>query len=155
MSSDTVHRSITVSVPVERAFAVFTEGLGGWWPPELTWAADDLAGVELEGRQGGRWLERDRDGREAAWGEVLAWDPPRRVVLSWAVNADRSPQPDPDRRSEIDVTFTPEDDRTTRVDVEHRGLARHGGDTDAYVEGMGPGWEHLLERYRAAAGGAE
>jgi hypothetical protein len=28
-----VTRQITVEVPIERAFDVFTSGIGTWWPP--------------------------------------------------------------------------------------------------------------------------
>jgi uncharacterized protein YndB with AHSA1/START domain len=155
MSEDAAHASVIVPVPVERAFTVFTEGLAGWWPPEYTWAGDDLAAVELEPRQGGRWLEHDRDGREAEWGEVLAWEPTARVALSWGIGPEREPELDPARRSEVEARFSAQDERSTLVEVEHRHLARHGGDGAAYAEGMQQGWEHLLERYAAAAGGAE
>jgi uncharacterized protein YndB with AHSA1/START domain len=155
MSDDAARASVIVPVPVERAFTVFTEGLPGWWPPEYTWAADDLAAIELEPRTGGRWLERDADGREAEWGEVLAWEPPHRAVLSWGIGPEREPEPDAARRSEIEARFSAQDERSTLVEVEHRHLARHGGEATAYADGMQGGWEHLLERFAAAAGGAE
>ena len=32
--ASSVHKSITVEAPVERAFHVFTAQIGTWWPPE-------------------------------------------------------------------------------------------------------------------------
>lgn len=37
-TGQTVHRAITLAVGVERAFAVFTEEIGRWWPIENTFA---------------------------------------------------------------------------------------------------------------------
>jgi hypothetical protein len=43
-----VTTSIVVDAPVERAFAVFTEDMAGWWPPEHHIIAAPLADMVLE-----------------------------------------------------------------------------------------------------------
>ena len=35
-----VRRTVTVPIPADRAFAVFTEGFATWWPRENAWARD-------------------------------------------------------------------------------------------------------------------
>ena len=42
ISADAVRRIVTVPVPPDRAFALFTAGFGTWWPREYTWAGDVL-----------------------------------------------------------------------------------------------------------------
>jgi uncharacterized protein YndB with AHSA1/START domain len=37
-----VTASVTVDTPPERAFELFTEGLGSWWPKEFSWSQDKL-----------------------------------------------------------------------------------------------------------------
>ena len=41
-TATTVRSSIVVEVPIERAFAVFTEGIGTWFPPEYTCSRSNL-----------------------------------------------------------------------------------------------------------------
>ncbi len=82
MSSAPVVRCVTVDTPAERAFAIFTERIGDWWPlathtPSEVLAAD-LSFVD------GSLVETSPQGHTAVWGEVTEWDPPRRLALSWA-----------------------------------------------------------------------
>ena len=51
--------------------------------------------------------ERGVDGSECVWGEVLAYEPPGRLVLSWRIGGDWQLE---DAASEIEVTFTPAGD---------------------------------------------
>src|SRR4051794_6519920 len=142
-----VRRSIVVAAPIERAFHVFTAEYATWTPPEHHLIGDSpLADVVLEPREGGRWYEVVQDGRECDWGRVLAWEPPHRVVLSWQITPQFTPEPDPERASEVEVRFVAEADDRTRVELEHRGFERHGEgfeQTRAAVDSEG-GWTLLL-----------
>jgi uncharacterized protein YndB with AHSA1/START domain len=75
-----VRHSITVAAPQERAFTTFTQGFNQWWPRSHKIGGAELAEAVLEGREGGRWYERDVDGTECDWGKVLVWEPPARLV---------------------------------------------------------------------------
>ena len=74
-------------------------------------------------------------------------------MFTWQVAPDRSPQPDPDRASEVEVVFTGSPDGGTRVALEHRGWERHGEAAHEYREGFeaAGAWPHALERFAAAA----
>jgi uncharacterized protein YndB with AHSA1/START domain len=84
----------------------------------------------LEPFAGGRWYERAADGTETDWGTVLAWQPPGRLLLTWQVSPRWTYEEDPDRGSQIEVTFTPEGPDTTRVDFTHRHLERYGPEAE-------------------------
>jgi uncharacterized protein YndB with AHSA1/START domain len=152
-----VTKSVTVEVPVERAFEVFTGRMGTWWPLESHHIGEQVAETAvMEPRAGGRWFERAADGTECEWGRVLAWEPPTRVVLAWHLNARWAYDPDEEHSSEIDVRFTADGPGRTRVELEHRGLERHGADADAIREAISSegGWTGLLAAFKAAADAA-
>jgi DNA-binding transcriptional ArsR family regulator/uncharacterized protein YndB with AHSA1/START domain len=138
-----VTKSIIVEVPPTRAFDFFLQQ-ERWWPIATHHMAEPPGeAVILEPFAGGRWYERARDGRETDWGRVLAFEPPRRILLTWQMSADWTYEADPDRASEIEVTFLPEGRSRTRVIYEHRHLERYGDRSDRMRES--------LERPAAAA----
>jgi uncharacterized protein YndB with AHSA1/START domain len=104
-------------------------------------------------RDGGRWFERAANGAECDWGRVLAWEPPHRVTFSWHLQADWSFDPNPERASEVEIRFNAESAGKTRVDLEHRGLQRHGEGWEqlrAAVDSAG-GWTLILEQFAKVA----
>jgi uncharacterized protein YndB with AHSA1/START domain len=149
-----IRQELTVPVSPDRAFEAFTDDLATWWPPEYTWSAGVLEMIAIEPRTGGRCYERGPHGFSCDWGRVTACEPPARLAFLWQIAPDRTPQPDPDRASEVEVRFA-EQDGSTRVAFEHRAFERHGDEGAAYREGMAsdPGWPMLLRRYAAALGG--
>jgi uncharacterized protein YndB with AHSA1/START domain len=147
-----VRRTLTVAAPPERAFAVFTEGIGGWWPLQPYSIGEEPAvDAVLEPREGGRWFERSAGGAECDWGHVRVWDPPRRVVLTWEISADW--QPDPTATSEVDVRFSAVDGGRTLVELEHRGLETYAERADEMrgIFGSENGWGALLSQFASAA----
>jgi uncharacterized protein YndB with AHSA1/START domain len=150
-----VRQSLVVEAPREQAFAVFTERMTSWWPLEThSIGTKPVTAAVVEPRAGGRWFERSADGSECDWGRVLVWEPPERVVLSWQLTADwRS---DPDLHTEVEVRFHAEDERRTRVELEHRGLEAFGGRAEEMrgVFDSDGGWRGLLAQFAETAGGA-
>jgi uncharacterized protein YndB with AHSA1/START domain len=152
--ADTVRQAVLVGAPLDRAFALFTQGFGTWWPREYTWAREKLDTIAIEPREGGRCFERGPHGFQADWGRVLTWDPPHRLVFRWQISPGREPVPDPDAASEVEVRFEAEDAQSTRVELEHRGFEKHGEGGAGYAAAMGSerGWPLILDRYASAAG---
>lgn len=148
-----VRRETTVSLPAERAFALFTEGIATWWPRDSHHIGPMPAEAVFEPVVGGRLFSRTPEGAERDWGRVLAWEPPARVVFAWLLSPEWEFEPDPARASEVEVRFTALDDGATRVELEHRGFeryARGGEEMRASVDAEG-GWGLLVERFAAAA----
>jgi uncharacterized protein YndB with AHSA1/START domain len=138
-----VLRSVTVAVDAERAFEVFTRRIGDWWPFQgHSCFDDDATSVAFEGD---RLVERATSGDEAVWGEVLAWEPPARIALTWHPGyADGEPT------TEVEVRFRAHGG-TTVVELEHRGWERLGDRAAEARASYRTGWELVLARFAAAA----
>jgi uncharacterized protein YndB with AHSA1/START domain len=145
MSTETratsVSATTTVHVPIERAFTVFTEGIGTWWNADHHIIEVPLSHMVFEPFVGGNVYDVGTDGSECRWSRVLAYDPPSRVVFSWDIDPRWQLEPDPARCSEVEVTFTAEDPSTTRVVLEHKHLDRHGDGWTMLPEAIGRGWQ--------------
>jgi uncharacterized protein YndB with AHSA1/START domain len=140
-----VRTEVRVAASPEKAFRVFTERFDSWWPRSHHLAEGDLEEARIEPFEGGRWYERTTTGTECDWGTVLAWDPPRRIALSWSINGEWAS--DPDHASRIDVSFEPDGDGTT-VTVEHSQFAGHKAAAELRTGVMGEGgWPTLLASF--------
>jgi hypothetical protein len=144
-----VRKSIVVEAPVDRAFKVFA-AIGGWWIKGHSIAASGQKDVILEPRAGGRWYEIGTNGEQCDWGRVVEWQPPHRMLLLWQISAEW--KFDPDLVTELEVRFTKEGDRRTRVELEHRKLEAYGAATKAMIASFDSegGWNGLLKAYSAA-----
>jgi uncharacterized protein YndB with AHSA1/START domain len=140
-----VRKSVVVRAPVERAFDVFTAGISRWWFKTHKIGPAPLKEVVMEGRAGGRWYERDEDGSECDWGRVLVWEPPKRLVLAWQIDADF--KYDPGLVTEVEVTFAAVGANETRVALEHRHLERVGERAEWLRTQLDGGWTPLLESF--------
>ncbi len=109
-----VSTSIVVNAPADVAFAVFTEDMGSWWPPDHHILQSALASMVFEPREGGRIYDVGADGSECQWARVLAYEPPDRVVFSWDISLQWQVETDPDRTSEVEVRFIAEEPARTR-----------------------------------------
>lgn len=147
-----INGKITVSVPVEQAFHVFTSSFDSWWPREYHFGQAEMAEAILEPGEGGRWYERGTDGTERDWGRVLVWEPPQRLVITWQTNGLYQYDPDPAHASEIEVRFTADGPEQTVVELEHRYLDRlASGDSIRGMIQSGGGWIAILELFAKAA----
>ena len=144
-----VTTSITVNTPIEVAFDVFTEDMGSWWPPDHHILQAPLASMVFEPRVGvGQVaLAWERTG-PVQWARVLVHEPPR-VVFSWDISLQWQIESNPDRTSEVEVRFIPEEPSRTRVELEHRNLDRHGEGWEGMRDAVGSpeGWSTGLQHF--------
>ena len=146
-----VRKSVRVHAPAQKAFDVFTAGIGRWWPKSHHIGKSDLDTHVIEPRAGGRWYERGVDGVECDIGKVLVWEPPSRLVLAWQLNPDWTF--DPDLITEVEVQFIADGANATRVELEHRNLERMGERADAMRQQIESpnGWGALLQLFAQSA----
>ena len=153
VTTNPVRRAVTVPLSRERAFQLFVDEFGHWWPLSHHIGERAPDEVIIEPHEGGRWFERDESGVECDWGRVLAVDRPARILLAWQLSPRFEFDPDPARGTEVEVSFEAPDDASTIVTLEHRGFEVHGDAAAAMrdsVAGDG-GWAQLLGLYAEAA----
>jgi hypothetical protein len=144
-----VRKSIVVKAPVAHAFKVFTERFDAWWPRSHHIGKVEPYTAIMELREGGRWFERGADGSECEWGRVLVYSPPTRVAVSWHLGADFKYDPDTAKASRVEVIFHDEGNGTTRVELVHSQLDRHGAGWEKLRDSVGSqgGWTGILEQF--------
>ena len=148
-SETAVRTEIVVKAPVDKAFRLFTEKFDEIKPRDHTMLDVDISESVFEPRAGGRVYDRGVDGSECQWARVLAYEPPDRVVFTWDINPYWQIETNLDATSEVEVRFIAEDERRTRVELEHRHLDRHGDGWEGARDGVAApeGWGLYLSRY--------
>lgn len=144
-----VRLEITVEVPQAEAFRVFVEDFDAIKPREHNLLAVDIAETVVEARTGGDVYDRGVDGSVCRWGRVLAYEPPSRLVLAWLISPTWQLEDDPARASEVEIRFVEVGATTTRVELVHGHLDRHGAGWESVVPGLAgdEGWPLYLRRY--------
>lgn len=153
MSIAPVRKEIVVEAPQARAFEVFTAGMNRWWPRQHHIGKSPMKEIIVEPRVGGRWYSVCEDGSQCDIGKVQAWDPPGRLLLAWQISGEW--QFDPAFVTDVEVTFTAEGPKRTRVVLEHRDLERFGKKAEEIRKSIGDegGWPHILVEFARVAGG--
>jgi len=146
-----VKRDLVVKTSQERAFRLFTTGMDRWWPREHHIGQSPMRTIVLEPRLGGRWYSVSEDGSECDIGKVLIWDPPTRLVLAWQITAEWAY----DRAlvTEVEVGFSAEGPKSTRVTFEHRNLERYAAAAEGLRKQLDDpkGWQGSLGRFAGVA----
>jgi uncharacterized protein YndB with AHSA1/START domain len=134
--------AFSVECRPEHAFAVWAERTSLWWPASHSVAGDPELTVTFEPRPGGRIYERSAAGEEHEWGEVVAWEPPRRLAYLWHLRQDRADA------TRVDITFAPVD-AGTEVTIVHSGWERLGARGTGLRERNQRGWGGLVPHFEA------
>jgi hypothetical protein len=130
---------VSVSWSPEAAFRRFTADFGTWWPYRShSIGGDRMRRVEFEPHVGGRIYEEHEDGRRFQWGQVVAWEPPRKVAFTW------HPSRDPATAQDVVVEFIAED-TGTRVELTAGGWERWGEHAERAHRGYSVGWAYILD----------
>ncbi len=135
--------SFDVACSADHAFAVWTSGIGTWWPRDHT-VSGRADVVVLQSGVGGRIYERTVDGVEHDWGEVTVWEPPTRLAYLWHIGHARSDA------TEVEIRFVARGPVTTRIEIEHRGWERLGAVGAERRNQNHSGWQALLPAFQTA-----
>jgi len=139
----TVVKSVDLRCHPERAFALFTEHAGQWWPAHRRHTRQDAPSV-IRIEATGRFFERGSDGTEIELGVARAFEPAHRLLLDWYPGTGR------EHPTQVEVTFEAMD-TGTRVTVRH-------GPGVAGVDLFGlnaPGYDRSWDLVLAALAGCE
>jgi uncharacterized protein YndB with AHSA1/START domain len=135
---------VTVEASPEEAFALFTEDIGLWWRRDTPYWNDRERGlcVRIEPGEGGRFIEvyELETGSGMEVGRVTAWEPGRRLALTWT----QVGWPE-GASTQLEITFEPVADGT-RVRLQHTGFERVPGAID-FIAGYDSGWKEVLGWY--------
>lgn len=117
------------------------------WSPASHSLTGNRTNIIIEPRVGGRWYEIGEGGAEADWGKVLAWEPSRRMLLAWQLDA--SFNFDPELITEVEIRFEVTEPGFTRVDFEHRNIERFGAAAPDIFKSLDgdDGWGGSLQNY--------
>jgi uncharacterized protein YndB with AHSA1/START domain len=135
-----VTKTLVLSCTPERAFAVFTEEIGTWWPiaTHSVYGADATPYLDEQAI-----FEVSAGGERNEWGTVLVWEPPSRIVMTWGPSEDKSVL------TEVEVRFSADPDGT-RFELIHRGWERFGEKGEAFRGGYDEGWDTVLDRFSSS-----
>lgn len=143
---DPIRISFDVACSPEHAFTVWTAKTSRWWPVSHTVSETPGLDIIFEPRAGGRIYERTPDGREVDWGDITAWEPPRKLGYLWFIRVDRSDA------TEVEISFIASGGGT-RVEIEHRGWERLAERGPSWRDANQGGWNGVLPHFIAACAG--
>lgn len=133
-----IERSLSVSWDPVAAFERFTVKFAEWWPVGTHSIGESrVARLVFETRLGGRIYEEHKGGRRFQWGQVVTWEPPRRVGFTW------HPSRDPETAQHVEIEFKPEGTGTL-VTLAAWGWERWGRGAARARRGYRVGWGYVL-----------
>ena len=130
-----IEREVRIAAPPRTVFAFWTD------PARIVrWMGRTAV---FEPRVGGAF-RLDYNGSDIARGEILEFDPPRRLVISWGWEAPGDATPPGSSTVEVDIE--PDGSGGSVLRLLHRGLAPEA------VDGHAVGWDQFLQGLVNVAG---
>ena len=105
-----ITKTVVLRCDPERAFLLFTESAGEWWPLDRRHTDDAASTIRMEAS--GRFFERASDGTEVELGVVRVFEPARRLEIDWYPGTGR------EQATRVEVRFDAVEEGT-RVTVIH------------------------------------
>lgn len=138
-----VVKALDVRRTAADAFHLFTNEITAWWPMATHSRAKDAMGertvrISFEPRVGGRIYETLNTGEERDWGEVLAYEPGKRVVFTFQMGRPK------ELSGEVEVRFDRIDEKSCRVTLTHAHWERLGEEAAAMRGRFAGGWEFVF-----------
>ena len=145
----------TIEVPCnqEKAFGVFVDEMGSWWPLDqrsmsLMHTGMPAKSLRVEARQGGKIVEIGSDDTEHLWGTINLYDPHDFVSMDFHMGLP------PENASLVEVRFTTLGEDQTRVELTQSNWEAFGDIAEMMRDGYGSGWVIIFEEaFKSACGG--
>lgn len=134
-----IHREVVVDLDPDRAFELFTAGIGDWWPL----ASHSVFGAEASVSFTDDKLVETLGEQTSVWAEVIEWQPGALLVISWHAGQSAA------ESTRVSVSFTAQAEQTAVV-VEHSGWEARK-DPAMIRREYDQGWPTVLGCYTAAA----
>lgn len=128
-----IRREVLVDADPARAFVVFTEQIGSWWPVASHSVHGEGSTVVFESN---KFFEVAGNGQRTEWGNVTEWLPGERVAFDWYPSADA------EHASHVTVSFAGADEQTL-VTLVHEGWEVFADPADTRAE-YEEGWPVVL-----------
>ena len=144
--TDPIIKTLEVTCDAATAFDVFVNRITAWWPLDghsASAASGNAArGVTLEPRVGGAFFETMHDGNRNEWGEVLEYEPGRKLATTW------HPGNNKDAPTRLEVTFEDLPGGRAKVTLVHSGWEIWGEAADEMRANYDEGWNFVFgDRY--------
>lgn len=145
----------TIEVPCgqEKAFSVFVNEMGGWWPLDkrsmsLMNGGKPPKSLTVEPRQGGKIVETSQDDTVHHWGTITSYDPHSGIDMDFHMGMP------PENASLVEVRFVALEAERTRVALTQSNWEAFGDMAEMMRNGYGSGWVLIFEQgYKSACGG--
>ncbi|MEA2905887.1 MAG: hypothetical protein QOI12_3274 [Alphaproteobacteria bacterium] len=149
---DPIVKTIEVPCSQEKAFTVFVNEMGSWWPLDKRSMSmrtgKPAKSLRVEPRPGGKIVEIGHDDTEHWWGTIRSYKPHDSVSMDFHMGMP------PQNASLVEVRFTPLDNDRTRVELTQSNWEAFGDMAEMLRSHYGPGWVIIFEQaYKSACGG--
>ena len=147
--TDPIVKTVIVNATPERAFDVFVNRVGKWWPLDghavSASRGKPALAVVIEPQVGGAIYETMFDGARADWGKVLIFESGQRLAFTWHPGTDES------RPTRVEVVFEAHGADQTKVTLTHSGWEIWAADAPDKRGGYDSGWDYVLAECYANA----
>ena len=144
----------TIEVPCsqEKAFKVFVNEMGTWWPLDKRSmsmkSGKPAKSLRIEPKQGGKIVEIGHDDTEHLWGTIKSYDPYNSITLDFHMGLPA------ENASLVEVRFTALQQERTRVELTQSNWEAFGDMAEMLRGFYGSGWVVIFERaFKSACGG--
>ena len=145
----------TIEIPCsqEKAFGVFVNEMGAWWPLDkrsmsIMHTGQPSKSLSIEPKLGGKIVEIGHDDTEHRWGTIRSYDPHDSISMDFHMGMP------PENASLVEVKFTALENERTRVELTHSNWEAFGDMAEMMRGGYDSGWVIILEQaYKSACGG--
>ncbi len=144
----------TIEVPCsqEKAFAVFVNEMGSWWPLDKRSMSmkngKPAKSLRIDPKQGGKIVEIGHDDTEYHWGTIKSYDPHAFVSMDFHMGMPA------ENASLVEVRFTAIENERTRVELTQSNWEAFGDMAQMMRDGYGSGWVIIFEQaFKSACGG--